>query len=103
MPPEVKSPIHHGFLLDIFTFSLIIPAYSLNTKERDDVGNNSAKKQSQAEKGTGFQKKDEQRHGQGSHQPSQGQGQKASCGINPGRDRRDAVRIPKKRADSKKH
>src|SRR5574341_123405 len=83
---EVKTLFPRGFLLDIFTFSLIIPPYPKNTKERDDVGNNSAKKQSQAEEGPGFQKKDEHRHGQGSHQQPQGQGKKASRRITNGID-----------------
>jgi hypothetical protein len=41
-----NSPLSIGFSLDIFTFSLIIPACSkIPQKEHDDVGNNSAKKQ----------------------------------------------------------
>jgi hypothetical protein len=41
-----QQPLSIGFSLDIFTFSLIIPACSkIPQKEHDDVGNNSAKKQ----------------------------------------------------------
>lgn len=82
MQKEVKSPIQYGFLLDIFGFLLIIPVYSLiNLKEQDDVGNNSAKEQSQAEEGPGLQKKNEHRDRPGSDQPPSGQGQKASRGV----------------------
>ena len=81
MQREVKSPFHGGFLLDIFGFLLIIPVYSLKMKEQDDVGNYSAKEQSQAEAGPGLQKKNEHCVRPGSDQPPPRQGQKASRGI----------------------
>jgi hypothetical protein len=57
------------FSLDIFSFSLIIRLYLKNTKEQDDVGNNSAKEQPQTETRAGLQKAHEHSQRQGSHQP----------------------------------
>lgn len=66
--PKVKTLIPHGFPLDIFSFSLIIPPCpNYQRRSRYDVGNNSTKKQSQAKEGAGFQETDEHGKGPGSY------------------------------------
>jgi ribonuclease P protein component len=50
-------------------------------KEQDDVGNNSTKKQSQAEALTGIPEAHEHSQGQGSNQPAQSQGKKAPRSV----------------------
>lgn len=52
-------------------------------KEQDDVGNNSAKEQSEAEAGAGIQETHEHCHRQGSDQPPQGKGKKAPRRLVP--------------------
>jgi ribonuclease P protein component len=69
-------------LLDIFLFSLIIPPCpNYQQRSRYDVGNNSTKKQPEAEAGSGFQKAHEHANWKERHKPPQGKGKKASLSF----------------------
>ena len=68
-----------------------------------DVGNNSAKKQSQAEAAAGLQKKNEHGGRQEGDQPPEGKGKKASRGVVSRGISENAVPIPKKRTAQKKY